>query len=255
MESDTEARVRREKEFHDARFADGEGRRTSSAFYRAADPSKQRLAELVDRIEAGSKVLELGCGADSVAWDLWDRGVEVTGIDIAAAAIEVARSKATERGIDPDHFRVGNAEQLEFAPNTFDAVIGSSILHHLELESALEGIRDVLKPDGVGLFYEPLGRNPAINLYRRLTPSERSVDEHPLVAKDFEFLRRNFDEVELEYFHLTSLAALPLLRTRAFAPVHERLERSDQWLFERFPSTRSFAWVVVISCRPGRAGA
>ncbi len=249
METQAEARARREQEFHDARFGSGDGSRRSSAVYEVARPSQRRFDQWIDEIPSGARVLELGCGPDSVAWDLWNRGVEVTAIDISPAAIDVARSHASSRGIDPEHFRVGNAERIGLEDRSFDFVIGSSILHHLDLDVALPGIERTLAPGGKALFYEPLGRNPAINLYRRLTPSERSADEHPLVADDLAAMRRMFHQVVLEYYHLTSLASLPLLRTRGFAPVHRRLERADQWLFERVPAARSFAWVVLIACQ------
>lgn len=43
------------------------------------------------------------------------------------------------------------------------------------------------------MFFEPLGHNLLINLYRRLTPELRTEDEHPLVACDLERL--------VNYFH------------------------------------------------------
>src|SRR3546814_4334755 len=47
----------------------------------------------------------------------------------------------------------------------------------------------VLRPGGRAVFIEPLGLNPAIELYRRFTPSARTPDEHPLLRRDF----RRFD--------------------------------------------------------------
>lgn len=246
MGSQAQARARREQEFHDSRFAGGDGRRRSSAFYEVARPSQDRFAEWISEIPSGSRVLELGCGPDSVAWELWSRGVEVTGIDISRAAIDAARSRAAVRGIDPERFQVGNAERLDFDDGAFDAVIGSAILHHVELEPALAGIERVLTRGGTGLFHEPLGRNPAINLYRRLTPSERSVDEHPLTTEDLASIEDRFGSAEMEFFHLLSLGALPLLRTRAFAPVHDGLERIDRRLIDRLPRLATLAWIVLI---------
>ena len=47
------------------------------------------------------------------------------------------------------------------------------------------------RPTGA-VFYEPLGTNPMIRLYRRLTPRLRSADEHPLVDADVALARRSF---------------------------------------------------------------
>jgi hypothetical protein len=64
-----------------------------------------------------------------------------------------------------------------------------------------------LKTGGEGLFLEPLGHTPLINLYRRFTPRFRTPDEHPLVISDFELARRYFGSVDAEFFHLTSFFA------------------------------------------------
>lgn len=244
-----ERRVEREREFHDARFAKGDGRRRSSGFYDLAQSSQERFSSWIQEIPTGSRVLELGCGPDSVAWDLWERGVEVTGIDISATAIERAREQAEERGIDPEFFHVDNAEAPNLTSDQFDVVIGSAILHHIDLGRALANIGRVLHPGGTGLFHEPLGRNPAINAYRRLTPSERSADEHPLTRQDLELIERHFGVAEFEFFHLLSLAAFPLLKTRALVPVRDRLERADRLLLDRVPGLSTFAWVVLIRVR------
>ena len=50
----------------------------------------------------------------------------------------------------------------------------------LNFLSVLNEISRILKPNGKLLFIEPLGTNPLINFYRKLTPKSRSKDEHPL---------------------------------------------------------------------------
>ena len=60
------------------------------------------------------------------------------------------------------------------------------------------GAREIartLKPGGTALFIEPLGHNPAHQLYRRMTPSMRTADEHPLLQSDLASARRHFGEV------------------------------------------------------------
>ena len=92
-------------------------------------------------------------------------------------AIEHARAEGLE---DRLTFRVMDAEQLEFADDSFNLVCGSGVLHHLDLNRAYAEVARVLEPTGIGVFEEPLGHNPAINAYRRRTPEMRTVDEHPL---------------------------------------------------------------------------
>ena len=73
------------------------------------------------------------------------------------------------------------------------------ILHHLDFSKCLDEISRILKPDGSMIFVEPLGTNPLINLYRKFTPNSRSIDEHPLIAKDFRTLKEKFKDVEIKY--------------------------------------------------------
>jgi SAM-dependent methyltransferase len=239
-------RIAREQEFHDIRFAEGADDRAADKFYALVGPSDQCFQDRLATIPAGATALELGCGREMSFWKLTARGVDVTAIDISQVAIDQAAARATTEGLDPSRFVQMNAESLEFADGSFDVVYGDGILHHLDLDVVLPEIARVLKAGGRMIFSEPTGHNPVINLYRRLTPDQRTPDEHPLLVGDFDTIRRNFDDVTLSFFHFTSLAALALLKTKAFQPTADRLERFDQRLFERFPTLRRYGWMVVI---------
>ena len=55
------------------------------------------------------------------------------------------------------------------------------------------------------IFIEPLGTNPLINLYRKLTPRSRTVDEHPLIPKDFDFIKSTLGTTTVKYYGFISL--------------------------------------------------
>lgn len=249
LEADREAVVQRERAFHDERFADDAARRRATGRYYAVDAGKPAYADAIAAIPTGAVVLEYGCGTGSAAFDLAARGVDVTGIDISAVAVESARTEAGARGVDP-RFVVGDAHALDAADDTYDVVCGSGILHHLDLAVALPEVARVLRPGGTALFCEPLGTNPLINLFRRLTPSLRTPDEHPLVPADVELARRSFGVVEHEAFTFLALAGAVLGRlgpARRLVPtVVPALHRGDRWLFRRLPWTRRLAWVTVL---------
>jgi 2-polyprenyl-3-methyl-5-hydroxy-6-metoxy-1,4-benzoquinol methylase len=62
----------------------------------------------------------------------------------------------------------------------FDAIIGSSVLHHLELEAVLTKIHSLLKPGGIMSFAEPNLLNPQVFMmfnFRQWFPCI-SPDEH-----------------------------------------------------------------------------
>lgn len=71
-------------------------------------------------------------------------------------------------------------EQLNYPDGFFDIAVGFAIIHHLDLNLAIPELYRVLKPGGIAYFAEPLGGNPVINLYRKLTPQYRTQDEEPI---------------------------------------------------------------------------
>lgn len=245
-------RLEREREFHDSRFS-AEENRAASGFYAITGASSDRYDALVDSVEAGRHVLELGCGDQAAAWRLLERGVEVTAIDISPVAIDHARTRARVEGLTGGTFLEMNAEQLQLDSASVDVVIGSGILHHLDVGRALDEITRVLVPGGRLIMVEPLGHNPVLNLYRRATPSQRTADEHPLRTTDLDEVRSRFDEVDVQPFHLLSLASLALLRWDQFDAALHRLDRADRALFRSVPAAGRLAWMVVVDASNPRA--
>ncbi|MBI2704071.1 MAG: class I SAM-dependent methyltransferase [Actinobacteria bacterium] len=238
-------RLAREREFHDERFGGGD-ERPADAFYAVSTEAEAHYRRAVREIVAtGIKALEYGCGAGSEAFVLSELGANVTAIDISPVALERAKLTASTRGIAVSTL-VMDAERLAFADHSFDLVAGSGILHHLELGSAIDEVVRVLRPTGRAVFIEPLGHNPVINLYRRLTPGQRTHDEHPLMDEDLDLLRRRFDRVEMSYFVLSALAAFPLRNRAAFESTLARLQGLDRHLFYRVARLRKYAWMLVL---------
>jgi SAM-dependent methyltransferase len=240
-----DARIERERWFHDDRFA-LDNRHAADKYYDTARSSQALYDTAIRRIEPGQAALEYGCGQGSAAFDLAQRGVGVVGIDISPVAISQAIKRAAKQGISSARFEVMNAEKLEFDDDSFDLVCGSGILHHLDLEAALAEIARVLRPDGHAVFFEPMGHNPLIKLYRRFTPSMRTPDEHPLLMSDFDTARARFGTVDVTFFHALSLAAVPFRKARGGSHLLRALEALDRSLFDHVPASRRLAWVAVL---------
>lgn len=245
--TDTE-RLDRELEFHDERFSSDEQRR-SHRVYSITGSSAEAYRDAVRRVAAPADVLEIGCGDHAEAWELAERGLDVTAIDISGVAVSHARERAAEEQRSHLTFEEMNAEALEFDDSSFDAVLGAGILHHLDLDVAIPEVARVLRPGGVGIFLEPLGLNPVLNLYRRVTPGDRTPDEHPLVRGDLRSMERWFEQVDLQFFHLASLAALPLIKSDRFDQALSTLEQVDRRLLRRSRLAQDLAWFVTIELR------
>ncbi|MCA8921696.1 MAG: class I SAM-dependent methyltransferase [Planctomycetes bacterium] len=95
-------------------------------------------------LEAGMKVLDVGCGKGFLLYDLTEAvpGLEVTGIDISEYAIEHAKPEVKDR------LQIAHAKELPFADDSFDFVFSINTLHNLynyELDPALREMERVSK--------------------------------------------------------------------------------------------------------------
>ena len=209
----------------------------------------ERYRQLIASDCAGKHVLEYGCGLGGQAFALAERGAEVTGIDISEVAVGHAKRRAAALPAAALTFLTGDAEQLDFPDASFDLVCGSGILHHHDLQRALAEVRRVLRGGGRGVFYEPLGHNPLLNLYRRLTPGTHTPDEHPLLMREIEGMNRTFGSARAEFFDLVSVFVIPIL----WMPGGKSLLRASEWvdrhLFRLLPPLRAWAADLVLELR------
>jgi 2-polyprenyl-3-methyl-5-hydroxy-6-metoxy-1,4-benzoquinol methylase len=72
-------------------------------------------------IPSGTKVLDVACGAGQTAIPMARKGIQVTGIDIAANLIETAKYRAQSEGLTIQ-FDEGDAEELPYEDASFDTV-------------------------------------------------------------------------------------------------------------------------------------
>jgi SAM-dependent methyltransferase len=154
----------------------------------------------------------------------------------------LAEKAAEDTGVVVD-FRVMDAENTEFEPDTFDIVLCTGTLHHMELTKAYAELARILKFEGSVIALEAIGHNPLINWYRNRTPYLRSDDEHPLLVEDLELSKRYFGDVSVRYFNLATLAAAPLWKTPLIRPVVTALSLVDDLLL-RIPVIQRQAWMA-----------
>jgi 2-polyprenyl-3-methyl-5-hydroxy-6-metoxy-1,4-benzoquinol methylase len=121
---------------------------------RFTDYWMKSVPQAAERLRAGGRALDVGCGSGRVCIALARAfpKAEIIGIDPDAESIRRAKASAGGANID---LRVGDVFSIEKA-SRFDFITLCDALHDLaEPVKTLEGIRALLKPDGTLFIVEP----------------------------------------------------------------------------------------------------
>src|SRR6267154_2840931 len=152
----------------------------------------RRVNMLSSHLMPGMAVLELGCGAGYFTKELARSGAEIVAIDVSPELLQIARSNCSAPNVQ---YQIENAYQLSYEDAAFDSVVGSSVLHHLEIGKALRDIYRVLKPAGTIYFTEPNMLNPQIAIQKNIPWIKRKLGDSPDETAFFRWpLRRLLEE-------------------------------------------------------------
>ena len=115
------------------------------------DAAYRRIAELA-AAAPGKRILDIGCGAGGASLACAARGAAVTGIDVNAGMLEVARRKPAPAAGSVTYLELGAAEiEDRFAEGSLDAVVSCLAMSELspeEQDYALRAAYSRLAPGG-----------------------------------------------------------------------------------------------------------
>jgi SAM-dependent methyltransferase len=98
-----------------------------------------------------ARVLDIGCGNGWLSLKVAQYGFAVWGLDASETAIARATAASARAGLaDLTDFRVGDALELPYEDDSFDALVDRGLFHHILPENRqlyLDNIRRVLTPD------------------------------------------------------------------------------------------------------------
>ena len=116
---------------------------------------KRRMVKLA-ALKTGDRALDLCCGTGDISFRLAATGAEVTGLDFSAAMLKVAGKRCqVSRARCQVEFVQGDAQQLSFDENSFDAVtVGYGLRNLPSWERGLNEMWRVAKPGGRLLVLE-----------------------------------------------------------------------------------------------------
>jgi len=108
----------------------------------------------------GKRVLDVGCGGGILAESMAERGATVVGIDLADAALSVARLHALDTGAKLEYLSVSAEDYADSHAESFDVVTCLEVLEHVpHPESTVSACARLVKPGGT-LYFSTINRNP-----------------------------------------------------------------------------------------------
>lgn len=116
---------------------------------------RKKLIRLIDQNKV-EKALDVATGTGDLCFELEKMGIKkITGFDLSAGMLEVAKEKLKKSGKEGIEFIQGDAENLPFQENQFDLItVAFGVRNFERLEVGLSECNRVLKPNGQMLILE-----------------------------------------------------------------------------------------------------
>jgi SAM-dependent methyltransferase len=131
---------------------------------------------------AGRRVLEVGCGAGVDLARFAKGGAVVSGVDLAASAIDLARANFEQQGLGGE-FQVADGERLPFPDNQFDLVYAHGVVQYTaDPKRLVDECWRVLKPGGEAIF-QVYNRVSWLNALSKLMKVGLEHDDAPVLLK------------------------------------------------------------------------
>jgi 2-polyprenyl-3-methyl-5-hydroxy-6-metoxy-1,4-benzoquinol methylase len=204
----------------------------------------------------GKRVLDFGCGEGHLGVQIGLLGARVVGVDISPELIDLARTRADLDGVKGRvDFQVSDILESAPEPGSFDFVVCTDALHHVDLPRVVAILFRSLKPGGALIAKEPISFSRTFQVVRDRLPiaAVASPGDRQLTKEDLAEICKPFEHSEIMYFNLVG-------RFSRFLPNVNRIDRGhpfvktamitllgvDRILLTVFPFLRNYCGEVVI---------
>ena len=200
----------------------------------------RRVKMLGRHLRPGMTVLELGCGTGYFTRELARSGADVVAIDVSPELLEIAKTNHSAPNV---RYEIQNAYASSYPDAVFDSVVGSSVLHHLEIQEALREIYRVLKPGGTIYFTEPNMLNPQIAIQKNVPWVKRRLGDSPDETAFFRWPLRRL--LEQKGYREVRIVPFDFLHPKTPFSLVDRLDSVGRFL-ESMPIISEFAGSLYI---------
>ena len=130
----------------------------------------------------GKRVLDVGCGAGTDLVRFARAGAIVSGVDLSAAAVDLARANVAQQGLEAD-IREADAAHLPYPDATFDLVFAHGVVQYSADPAGVVGeCWRVLKPGGEAIV-QAYNRVSWLNALSKLMKVPLEHEDAPVLEK------------------------------------------------------------------------
>lgn len=143
---------------------------------------RRKLEMTRDHLDRDSRVLEFGCGTGTTAIHHAPHVRHIDAIDISARMLEIGREKAAAAGIGNIAFHRNTIAGFGADAESYDVVLGMSILHLLpDWRETIGRVHDLLKPGGT-FISSTMCLNDGFGFLKYLVPIGQAIGKLPEIA-------------------------------------------------------------------------
>lgn len=188
----------------------------------ALNPPRVRFIDQACGGLQGKRALDVGCGGGILTEALAARGAQASGIDLAQAALDVARDHAAKSALQIDYRAIAAEELALESPASFDLVCCLEMLEHVpDPASVVRACAQLVKPGG-DVVFSTINRNPK-SFALAIVGAEYLMNLIPRGTHDYaKFIRPSeltqwCRQAGLDAVSLRGLRYNPLLRSASLA--------------------------------------
>jgi 2-polyprenyl-3-methyl-5-hydroxy-6-metoxy-1,4-benzoquinol methylase len=144
------------------------------------------------------RILDLGSGLGEVSIYFALKGAHVTAVDLSLPMLQVTQRLAKRYKVKVKTVQATVEELSGKLNETYDIVYVGNLFHHVQIPKTIQGIKKILKKNGILVCWEPVHYNPIINIYRNIAKNVRSHDERPFTYEDIDIFTSEFRSVRMK---------------------------------------------------------